>query len=150
MHGNSFFNPYMYQPYYQTSNLINGMGSMRGIGGFGRAANGLGNVNTGLTGIRGLLGKFSFSSFLNGASKTLNVVNQAIPIFYQVRPIINNARTMFRIMGAVKDDNSSTVRNTNQRQSINNRNSNNTTSTTYESKVVDYQTFNEENPAFFI
>lgn len=153
MHGNSFFNPYMYQPYYHTSNLMNGMGSLRGTSGFGRVAGGLGSASSGFAGIKGLLGKFSFSSFLNGASKTLNVVNQAIPIFYQVRPIINNARTMFRIMGAVKTDGSATDRNTSQtpqRQSINNSNSNNTTSTTFNSNVVDYQTFNEENPTFFI
>lgn len=153
MHGNSFFNPYMYQPYYQTSNLMNGIGGMRRASGFGRAASGLGNANTGFAGIKGLLGKFSFSSFLNGASKTLNVVNQAIPIFYQVKPIINNARTMFRIMGAVRADGSSTTKNTSQipqRQSINNSNSNNTTSTTFSSNVADYQTFNEKNPTFFI
>lgn len=42
--------------------------------------------------------KITFSGILNGASKTLGVINQAIPVFYQVKPIWNNARTMFRVV----------------------------------------------------
>ena len=42
--------------------------------------------------------KVTFSNILNGASKTLGVINQAIPVFYQVQPIWNNARTMFRVV----------------------------------------------------
>ncbi len=42
--------------------------------------------------------KVTFSNILNGASKTLGVINQAIPVFYQVKPIWNNARTMFRVV----------------------------------------------------
>lgn len=49
-----------------------------------------------------LLKGASWSSFLTTAGKTLNVINQAIPVFYQVRPIIHNAKTMFRVLGAVK------------------------------------------------
>ncbi len=48
--------------------------------------------------------KFNWSEFLSNTQKTLNVVNQAIPIFYQIKPIWNNAKTMFRIMGAIKED----------------------------------------------
>lgn len=39
----------------------------------------------------------NFGGLLDGAGKTLGVINQAIPIVYQVKPIINNARTMFKI-----------------------------------------------------
>ena len=42
--------------------------------------------------------KITFSGILNGASKTLGVINQAIPVFYQVKPIWNNARTMFKVV----------------------------------------------------
>ena len=35
---------------------------------------------------------FSFSTVLGGLSKTLNVVNQAIPLYKQVTPMISNAR----------------------------------------------------------
>lgn len=146
MYGNGFFNPYMYQPYYQASNLMNGLGSMRNVSNLSRAAS-LGN--TGAGGLRGLLGKFSFSSFLNGASKTLNVVNQAIPIFYQVKPMINNAKTMFRIMGAVKDDDSNNKSNHSIKTEQTAKNENINTSTPTASNK-NYQTFNEENPTFFI
>lgn len=59
----------------------------------------------------GIKPKFNWSNFLSNTQKTLNVVNQAIPIFYQIKPIWNNAKTMFRIMGALKDDDSSSKQN---------------------------------------
>ena len=40
----------------------------------------------------------NFTSILNGASKTLNVVNQAIPVFKEISPMIKNTKTMFRIV----------------------------------------------------
>ena len=52
----------------------------------------------------GLKAKFDWGAILNNTQKTLNIVNQAIPIAYQVKPIINNAKTVFRVMGAVRDD----------------------------------------------
>ena len=52
----------------------------------------------------GLKAKFDWGAILNNTQKTLNIVNQAIPLAYQVKPIINNAKTVFRIMGAVRDD----------------------------------------------
>lgn len=145
MYGNSFFNPYMYQP-YQTANLARGFGNISNINNLAKATNTLTGTNTSLNGIKGLLGKFSFSGLLDGASKTLNVVNQAIPIFYQVKPMFNNAKTMFRILGAVKEDNNintnKTVKTTNNNFK-NNVNYSNTNSNNYDS-------FNEENPTFFI
>lgn len=49
-------------------------------------------------------GKFNWSSLLNNTQKTLNIINQAIPVFYQIKPIWNNTKTIFKIIGAVKDD----------------------------------------------
>jgi len=46
---------------------------------------------------------FSWGGLLNGASRTLGVVNQAIPIFYQAKPIWNNAKTMFRVSKAINE-----------------------------------------------
>ena len=46
--------------------------------------------------------KFNWSSILNNTQKTLNIINQAIPVMYQIKPIYNNAKTIFRVMGAVK------------------------------------------------
>ena len=49
---------------------------------------------------------FNFSGFLDGAQKTLGVVNQTIPLIYQVKPIISNAKTMFKIADVIKSDDS--------------------------------------------
>lgn len=71
---------------------------------------------------------FTFSGLLNGASKTLGVINQAIPVFYQVKPIINNAKTMYRVAKEINsNDRKNTSTNTNS--SNNSNNSNNNTST---------------------
>lgn len=169
MFGNNFYNPYMYQPYYQTANMARGLGRAAAANTLSRAGSGLasasslrnmgniatlGNTTGGLAGIgKGLFSKFSFTDFLNGASKTLNVVNQAIPIFYQVKPMINNAKTMFRVMSAVKDDDPPSRNNTITMQ---NNTQVNTVSTNYSSqRLVKSAPINEsdtvaENPVFFI
>ena len=51
--------------------------------------------------------KINWSNLLNTTQKTLNVINQAIPVYYQVKPIWGNAKTMFRMINALKDDNTS-------------------------------------------
>ena len=43
-----------------------------------------------------------WGEFLDGTSKTLGVINQAIPIIYQTKPIINNAKTLFKIANIIK------------------------------------------------
>ena len=50
------------------------------------------------------INKINFTSILNGASKTLNVINQAIPVFYQIKPIWQNTKTMFKVAKIIKDD----------------------------------------------
>ena len=44
----------------------------------------------------------SFSKILNGTQKILGIANQAIPLVKQVGPVINNTKTMFRIMNEFK------------------------------------------------
>ena len=44
---------------------------------------------------------FKWGTFLDGTQKTLNVINQAIPVVYQVKPIINNAKTMFKVANII-------------------------------------------------
>ena len=70
--------------------------------------------------------KITFSGILNGASKTLGVINQAIPVFYQVKPIWNNARTMFKV---VKGLNSSDTNSNDAHSSVNLKQTTNTTTT---------------------
>ncbi len=75
----NYYNPYMFYPYSTLS----------------------APTSTGLLG--GTIGRgFSFSSLLNGAQKTLNFVNQAIPVVKQVSPMMKNAKTMFRVMNEFK------------------------------------------------
>ena len=70
-------------------------------------------------------GLFSFSSFLDGTQKTLGVINQAIPIVYQVKPIFRNAKTMFRIADELKNgDTAEKVEANNNAQSNNLSNTN--------------------------
>jgi len=72
----------------------------------------------------------SFSKILNGTQKVLGVANQAIPLVKQVGPVINNAKTMFRIMSEFKKSDKPRV-NTKQNSIVNtnNRQNNNYTNT---------------------
>ena len=51
--------------------------------------------------ILSLLKNIKWGSILDGTSKTLGVINQEIPVLYQVKPIINNAKTMFKIANII-------------------------------------------------
>ena len=48
----------------------------------------------------------NWSALLDGTQKTLGVINQAIPVVYQIKPIVNNAKTLFRIAGSLNDETS--------------------------------------------
>ena len=52
--------------------------------------------NTGL--FNGLLKKFNFTSIINGTQNTINTINQIIPLVKQAKPMVDNAKTMFRLM----------------------------------------------------
>ena len=41
--------------------------------------------------------KLNISSILSNTQKTLSVVNQAIPLYYQVKPVVKNLRTLGKI-----------------------------------------------------
>jgi len=49
-----------------------------------------------------LLKGINFGSILNGTQKTLGIINQAIPLVKQAKPVLNNAKTMFRVMNEFK------------------------------------------------
>lgn len=51
---------------------------------------------------KSLFGSVNLSSIINGTQKTLNLVNQTIPLIKQAGPVINNAKTMFRVMNEFK------------------------------------------------
>ncbi len=66
-----------------------------------QASGGLLKRGLGLASLRSI----NWTNVLNNTQKTWNVINQAIPVYYQVKPIWGNAKTMFRMINALKDDN---------------------------------------------
>ena len=55
--------------------------------------------NLGRTGLfTNLFRKINFTSIINGTQKTLNTINQIIPLVRQARPMMDNAKTMFKLM----------------------------------------------------
>lgn len=54
----------------------------------------------------GSVGKsgINWSSLLSNTQKTLGIINQAIPAFYQVKPIFNNMKTMFKVVNEINKD----------------------------------------------
>ena len=47
--------------------------------------------------------RFNWNNILNNTQKTLGIINQAIPLIYQMGPVIKNARTLFKIAGAINE-----------------------------------------------
>ena len=69
-----------YNPYYMSMPIASG----RGISSlFGR-------------------GGFNLGNLLNGAQRTLGLINQAIPLIKQAAPMVRNAKTMFQVMNEFK------------------------------------------------
>lgn len=44
----------------------------------------------------------TFGGIVDGTQKFLNLANQAIPLVRQVKPIVGNAKTMFKVMSEFK------------------------------------------------
>ena len=66
---------------------------------------------TAKTGLLSALKNIKWGTILSNTQKTLGVINQAIPIVYQIKPIWNNAKTVFKIVGALKDGDSTSTNN---------------------------------------
>lgn len=97
----------------------------------------------------GVLGKLfgktgvSIGNFLSGTQKVLNIANQTIPLVKQVRPIIGNAKTMFKVMNEFKRVEKSNIQvNTENKEIYINEDAKNTKSNEYLSET--------EGPTFFV
>ena len=108
MYGNNFGYPFMGGMPNQivppmTGNMMGPMigAPLRSGGGGLRSLLGLGRMSTGTSG-------FNFASLLNGASKTLGVVKDAIPVVKEVGPMMNNMRSMLKIASVFKDETDTT------------------------------------------
>lgn len=74
----------------------------------------------------------NFSSILTNTQKTLNIINQSIPAIKQVKPLITNAKTMFKVMNEFKKVDEKPKKNnieSKKNQSLNKATLNNSTST---------------------
>ena len=88
-------NPYLYNNFFPYQQINSDRPFKRGL----------------LSTFLGEKNKINWSNILNNTQKTLNVINQAIPVYYQVKPIYNNAKTMLRMANALKDDKKNTTTN---------------------------------------
>lgn len=52
----------------------------------------------------GTIKNINWSNIINNTSKTLNVINQAIPIVKQTGPMIHNMRSMLKVASAFRDE----------------------------------------------
>lgn len=78
-------------------------GALRGAGAAASASRGLGligRLGNSLSAIRGI----NWGGFITNASKTLGVINQAIPLVRQVGPMVNNMKSMLRVASIFKDE----------------------------------------------
>lgn len=137
-------NPLNYQfmggaPMYNTGMMsgmgaINGARNMMGMGSnmMGGLANSAGRAASGITsGAAGIgrgaglfrsLSNIKWGSLLTNTQKTLNVINQAIPVYYQVKPLYNNIKSFGKIMNIMNEpDSPNTNNNTNNTNTINNQ-----------------------------
>ena len=112
------------------------------IGLFGRITNSLKSIN--------------WSGLLSGANKTLNVVNQTIPLVRQAGPMFNNMRSMLRVAKLFGSETNSrnNTNNNNNNININNKSKNNVNSgnnsSINENLLIKKEELDNNYPNFFI
>lgn len=110
-----------YNPYYMTMPVSTGRGLM---GLFGR-------------------GGFNLGNLLNGAQRTLGLVNQAIPLIKQAAPMVRNAKTMFQVMNEFK-------RAETPQENVSNRIVESSPDNNVQNDYVQTNSVNSSGPTFFI
>ena len=85
----------------------------------------------------------NWSTILSNTQKTLNIVNQTIPVIKQMGPVMNNAKTMFKLMNEFKK----VEPNENQNQTNTKKTNKKTETTIIEEKTIKQK--NTNNPTFF-
>lgn len=105
-----FNNPYNFYPYMNTASrmipIMNNASRM--------APNAIGTASKG--GIFKSLTSIKWGNVLSNTQKTLNVINQAIPVYYQIKPIWQNVKSFGKIMevfNSPDNDNNNQVGNNN-------------------------------------
>lgn len=72
------------------------------------------------------LRNINFSNILTNTSKTLNVINQAIPVVKQVGPMFNNMKSMLKVASLFNDATTPSNNNTKSNNTVNNISNNET------------------------
>lgn len=125
-------------------NSINGIGlatqgAGRGLGLFSR----LGNSMRAIKGI-------NWGGLITNASKTLNVVNQAIPLVRQVGPMMNNMKSMMRIASIFKDETDIGAKNIKKSNSSSYNSSNTKKLNKQDVETDSNTTYYDNSPTFFV
>jgi len=92
----------------------------------------------------------TLGSILNGTQRALNFANQAIPLVKQVKPMVGNAKTMFKVMNEFKRAEKPNTNNTINNEIISNneiKNTNNNLNNTENNNKIN-ETI--DGPTFFI
>lgn len=116
----------LYFPYQMGMNIPL-MGTRTGL--FSRLGNGLGIFKT-----------INWTNIINNTSKTLGVINQAIPIVKQTGPMLHNMRSMLRVASVFRDETSNKPK----------KKKNNSSSNKNINEKKEVQTSNDSLPNFFI
>lgn len=103
MYGNNYF-----MPYGMNYGMPLGMG-LRGAT-IAPKAGILGRLG----GVTGAIKGINWGGLLNNASRTLGVINQAIPVVKQAGPMLNNMKSMMRLATAFKNETSPKNKNINK------------------------------------
>ena len=119
-----FNNPYNVFPYGGsiTPGMMRGIPTPGVVGGMNALGNNLSKAGTVARGSRGVfkaLSGIKWGSLLTNTQKTLNVINQAIPVYYQIKPICSNLKSFGKIMSVFNDSNDNNSNNNGNLTKIN-------------------------------
>lgn len=128
MYPNGFYNMPFVNPY----NAVGAASALPRTGGL-LSKLGLRNIN--------------FGNILTNTSKTLNVINQAIPVVKQVGPMFNNMKSMLKV-ASLFNDATTPSNNNNNNNSSNNKVNNETSGEKNENTITNNSYSN--SPNFFI
>ena len=95
MYNNPYYYPYMNIP---IQNNLTGIKEMTGI------MNPIRPTGIFRSSLFKGFSNIKWTDVLNNTQKTLNIINQAIPVYYQVKPIFCNIKSLGRLMTAFNED----------------------------------------------
>lgn len=92
----------------------------------------------------------NWSSLLSNTQKTLGIINQAIPAFYQIKPIFSNMKTMFKVVNEINRDTSETTNTNDYEKSNENNSTGKTTINSVSNTELNNSYVQEDAPTFFV